>query len=81
MSKFSLDVLEKRVFPYVRAADPDVVLGAAFGEDVASASRAVAAPVGVALYAAGDIRTNGPVSAAACFLLLLVLLRLRERGR
>ncbi len=35
MSKFSLDVLEERVFPYVRPADPDVVLGAAFGEDVA----------------------------------------------
>lgn len=48
---------------------------------VASASRAVAAPVGVALYSAGDIRTNGPVSAAACFLLLVVLVRLRERGR
>jgi hydrogenase expression/formation protein HypE len=35
MSKFSLDVLEERVFPYARAEDPDVVLGAAFGEDVA----------------------------------------------
>lgn len=48
---------------------------------VASASRALAAPVGVALYAAGDIGINGPVSAAACLLLLLVLLRLHERGR
>ena len=35
MSKFSLDVLQKRVFPFARADDPDVVLGAAFGEDVA----------------------------------------------
>jgi predicted MFS family arabinose efflux permease len=45
-----------------------------------SASRVIAAPVGVALYAPGDIGVNGPVSAAACVLLLLVLLRLRERG-
>jgi hydrogenase maturation factor len=35
MSKFSLDVLERRVFPFVEAGDPDVILGAAFGEDVA----------------------------------------------
>jgi hydrogenase expression/formation protein HypE len=35
MSKFSLDVLQRRVFPYVQAEDPDVLLGAAFGEDVA----------------------------------------------
>ena len=35
MSKFSLDVLQQRVFPYVQSEDPDVVLGAAFGEDVA----------------------------------------------
>ena len=35
MSKFSLDVLEKRVFPFVGTKDPDVMLGAAFGEDVA----------------------------------------------
>jgi hydrogenase maturation factor len=35
MSKFPLDVLEKRVFPYTRSEDPDVVLGAVFGEDVA----------------------------------------------
>jgi hypothetical protein len=47
---------------------------------VGSASRAIAAPVGVALYAPGDIGLNGPVSALACLLLLLVLLRLRERG-
>jgi predicted MFS family arabinose efflux permease len=44
-----------------------------------SASRVIAAPVGVALYAPGDIGVNGPVSAAACVLLLLVLLWLRER--
>jgi hydrogenase expression/formation protein HypE len=35
MSKFSLDVLEKRVFPFAGSDDPDVILGAAFGEDVA----------------------------------------------
>ncbi len=35
MSKFSLDVLEKRVFPFTEVRDPDVLLGAAFGEDVA----------------------------------------------
>lgn len=35
MSKFSLDVLQKRVFPFTGADDPDVLLGAAFGEDVA----------------------------------------------
>jgi len=34
MSKFSLDVLQRRVFPFTRADDPDVLLGAAFGEDV-----------------------------------------------
>ncbi len=47
---------------------------------VGSVSRAIAAPIGVALYAPGDIGLNGPVSAVACLLLLLVLLRLRERG-
>jgi hydrogenase expression/formation protein HypE len=35
MSKFSLDVLQKCVFPFVQANDPDLILGAAFGEDVA----------------------------------------------
>jgi len=35
MSKFSLEVLERRVFPFVKTDDPDVILGAAFGEDVA----------------------------------------------
>ncbi|MFP4394339.1 MAG: AIR synthase family protein [Anaerolineales bacterium] len=35
MSKFSLDVLQRRVFPYVQSEGPDIVLGAAFGEDVA----------------------------------------------
>lgn len=35
MSKFSLDVLEKHVFPFTEVRDPDVLLGAAFGEDVA----------------------------------------------
>ena len=35
MSKFSLEVLERCVFPFVETEDPDVLLGAAFGEDVA----------------------------------------------
>lgn len=35
MSKFSFDVLERRVFPFTGGDDPDVLLGAAFGEDVA----------------------------------------------
>ena len=35
MSKFSLAVLEKRVFPFTVTKDPDVILGAVFGEDVA----------------------------------------------
>ncbi len=29
MSKFSLDVLQQRVFPYTKTQDPDVLLGAA----------------------------------------------------
>jgi hydrogenase expression/formation protein HypE len=35
MSKFSLDVLNQRVYPFLEAHDPDVILGAVFGEDVA----------------------------------------------
>jgi hydrogenase maturation factor len=35
MSKFSLDVLNKCVYPFLEAHDPDVILGAVFGEDVA----------------------------------------------
>jgi hydrogenase expression/formation protein HypE len=35
VSKFSLDVLQRRVFPFVQTGDPHVILGAAFGEDVA----------------------------------------------
>ena len=35
MSKFSLDVLQKRGFPFTQSNDSDVILGAAFGEDVA----------------------------------------------
>lgn len=35
MSKFSLDVLQRCVFPFVTSDDPDVILGATFGEDVA----------------------------------------------
>jgi hydrogenase expression/formation protein HypE len=35
MSKFSLDVLQRCVFPFVGADEPGVGLGAAFGEDVA----------------------------------------------
>jgi len=38
MSKFSLDVLQKCVFPYVNTTDPDVLVGAVFGEDVALTS-------------------------------------------
>ena len=35
-SKFSLDVLQRRVFPFTtQAEDPDILRGAAFGEDVA----------------------------------------------
>jgi predicted MFS family arabinose efflux permease len=50
------------------------------GRAAGSASRAVAAPIGVALYTTGDIGLNGPLSALACFVLLAVLLGLRERG-
>ncbi len=35
MSKFSLDVLEKRVYPFAAVRDDDVILGASFGEDIA----------------------------------------------
>jgi len=35
MSKFSVNVLNKRVFPFAQTQDPDVILGASFGEDVA----------------------------------------------
>lgn len=35
MSKFSLEVLNKCVHPYLSFHDPDVILGAIFGEDVA----------------------------------------------
>lgn len=35
MSKFSYEVLKRRVFPYAEGGDADVVLGAAFGQDVA----------------------------------------------
>jgi len=35
MSKFSLDVLNRCVYPYLKSSDPDVVLGAVFGEDIA----------------------------------------------
>ena len=38
MSKFSLEVLKKCVFPYADTADPDVLMGAVFGEDVALTS-------------------------------------------
>lgn len=51
------------------------------GRSAGSASRAIAAPIGVALYSFGDIRLNGPVSAAACLLLLAVLMKLQERRR
>jgi hydrogenase expression/formation protein HypE len=35
MSKFSLAALKRCVFPYVQSENKDVVLGSAFGEDVA----------------------------------------------
>ncbi len=35
MSKFSFEVLQRCVFPFVSSDDPDVILGATFGEDVA----------------------------------------------
>jgi hydrogenase expression/formation protein HypE len=35
MSKFSLEVLNRCVFPNFTSKDPDVILGATFGEDVA----------------------------------------------
>jgi hydrogenase expression/formation protein HypE len=35
MSKFSFDVLQKRVFPHMVADDADIILGSEFGEDVA----------------------------------------------
>ena len=35
MSKFSLDVLNRCVYPLLKSDDPDVLLGAEFGEDVA----------------------------------------------
>ena len=35
MSKFSIDVLNKSVYPFLETHDPDVILGAVFGEDVA----------------------------------------------
>lgn len=35
MSKFSLDVLQQRVYPFVHSEGPGIVLGSAFGEDVA----------------------------------------------
>ena len=35
MSKFSLDVLNRCVYPYLKSSDPDVLSGAVFGEDVA----------------------------------------------
>ena len=35
MSKFSFDVLQRCVFPFTTSDDPDVILGATFGEDVA----------------------------------------------
>ena len=35
MSKFSLDTLQRRVFPFAQADDPNVIVGGTFGEDVA----------------------------------------------
>jgi predicted MFS family arabinose efflux permease len=46
----------------------------------ASAGRMVAAPLGAALYRTGDLSRNGPVSALACLVLLVLLYQLREGG-
>jgi len=35
VSKFSLEVLNRSVFPHFKSEDPDVILGASFGEDIA----------------------------------------------
>ena len=35
MSKFSLDVLKRCVYPFTKVNDPDVIMGSHFGEDVA----------------------------------------------
>ncbi len=35
MSKFSLDVMQRCVYPYFQTKDEDVILGSTFGEDVA----------------------------------------------
>jgi len=35
MSKFSLDVLRRCVYPFTKVNDPDVIMGSHFGEDVA----------------------------------------------
>jgi len=35
VSKFSLDVLQRCVHPYVETSDLDIILGSVFGEDVA----------------------------------------------
>ncbi len=35
MSKFSLDVLQRCVYPFVQTEDEDVLLGSSFGEDIA----------------------------------------------
>ncbi len=52
----------------------------ALSSAVGSATRAIAAPVGVALYSPGDIGLNGLLSALACLGLLVVLLQIREQG-
>jgi predicted MFS family arabinose efflux permease len=46
----------------------------------ASAGRMVGAPLGAALYRAGDLTHNGPVSALACLVLVGLLYQLREGG-
>jgi hydrogenase expression/formation protein HypE len=58
MSKFSFDVLQRRVFPFTIADDPDILLGAAFGEDVALTrvgSDILASHVDPIVGAVGDI--------------------------
>jgi hypothetical protein len=35
MSKLSLHAVKRRAFPFAEACDPNVILGASFGEDMA----------------------------------------------
>ncbi len=63
MSKFSFDVLQRRVFPFIQNADPDIILGAVFGEDVALTrvgNDLLASHVDPIVGAIGNIEWLGP---------------------